>query len=344
MKIIIDVMSGDNAPIEMLKGAAMAATEFPVDIAVVGDENVIAEVAKKEKISLDGISVVHADNVINMEDDALSVIRTKKDSSMSVGLKMLSSGDGDAFVSAGNTGALLAGATLIVRRVKGIRRAGIATVLPLASPLLLLDSGANLEITADDAEQFAIMGSIYMQKIYGIESARVGQANNGTEYNKGKALQIEIYERLSASKEINFVGNIEGKMIPFSHCDVLVADGFTGNIILKTIEAMGKFIFKEVKKVFYTNLKTKIAALLVKSEISGMKKNFDASEHGGAPILGIAKPVIKAHGSSDAKAIKNAVKQAINFVNTGINDEIAQWTARKAEEKAMLKSETQTEE
>ena len=206
-------------------------------------------------------------------------------------------------------------------------------MLPLSSPLLLLDSGANLEITASDAEQFAIMGSIYMKKIYGIENPRVGQANNGTEHNKGKQLQIEIYQQLSKSEDINFVGNIEGKMIPFSTCDVLVADGFTGNIILKTIEAMGKFIFKEIKGVFYSNIITKISALAMKSKIGEMRKKFDASEHGGAPILGIAKPVIKVHGSSDSKAIKNAVRQAINFVETGINSEIGEWAERAKEAK-----------
>ena len=337
MRVIIDVMSGDNAPLELLKGAVMASEECGEEIVVVGDEKIIAEVSKKENLSLDKISVVHADDVITMEDEALSVIRAKKTSSMSVGLKMLAEGQGDAFVSAGNTGALLAGATLIVRRIKGIRRAGIATVLPLTTPLLLLDSGANLEITASDAEQFAIMGSIYMNKIYGIENPRVGQANNGTEHNKGKQLQIEIYKQLSNSKDINFVGNIEGKMIPFSSCDVLVADGFTGNIILKTIEAMGKFIFKELKGVFYSNFVTKLFALAMKSKIKDMRKKFDASEHGGAPILGIAKPVIKAHGSSDAKAIKNAVRQAINFVNTGINSEIGEWATQAREEKKSQK-------
>ena len=337
MRIIIDAMSGDNAPLEMLRGAVLAADECQAEIVVVGDEKIIKEISEKENLDIGKISIVHADSVINMEDEALAVIRAKKDSSMSVGLKMLSNGEGDAFVSAGNTGALLAGATLIVRRIKGIRRAGIATVLPLKSPLLLLDSGANLEISADDAEQFAIMGSIYMKNIYKIDSPRVGQANNGTEHNKGKAIQVEIYNRLSESKDINFVGNIEGKMIPFSECDVLVADGFTGNIILKTIEAMGKFIFKELKGVFYSNIIIKISALAMKGKIADMRKKFDASEHGGAPILGIAKPVIKAHGSSDAKAIKNAVRQAINFVNTGINEEIAAWTAQKAEAKAQDK-------
>ena len=333
MKIIIDAMSGDNAPAEILKGAVMAVNEFDADITVVGDEKIIESTAKTEGISLGKIEIVNAASVINMEDEPMSVVRAKKNSSMSVGLKLLSEGCGDAFVSAGNTGALLVGATLIARRIKGIRRPGIATILPLKTPLLLLDSGANLEITADGAEEFAAMGSIYMKKIYGIEKPRVGQANNGTEQTKGKPIQIEIYDRLSASEDINFVGNIEGKMIPFSHCDVLVADGFTGNIILKTIEAMGKFIFKELKGVFYSNIFTKLSALMLKGKINKMRKKFDASEHGGAPILGIAKPVIKAHGSSDAKAIKNAVKQAISFVNTGVNEDIAEWASKKSAKK-----------
>ena len=249
----------------------------------------------------------------------MAVVREKKDSSMSVGLKMLSQGEGDAFVSAGNTGALLAGATLLVRRIKGIQRAAIATVVPFSSPLLLMDCGANLEITPENVEQFAIMGSIYMEKLYGIKNPRVGQLNNGTEYNKGLPLQVKAYELMSASNVINFVGNIEAKAIPFSACDVLVTDGFSGNIVLKMIEGMGKFIFSELKSMFYSGILAKLSAAVMKRKLRQLKSNFDASEHGGAPLLGISMPVIKAHGSSDARAIKNAVHQAITFVNTGIN-------------------------
>ncbi len=333
MKIIIDVMSGDNAPAELLRGAVMASEEYSASIIVVGNREIIEETAMKEEISLDKITVVHSDSIINMEDNALSVVRDKKDSSMSVGLKLLAQGEGDAFVSAGNTGALLAGATLLVRRIKGIQRAAIATVLPFSSPLLLMDCGANLEITPENAEQFAIMGSIYMEKIYGIKNPRVGQVNNGTEYNKGLPLQVKTYELMSDSKQVNFVGNIEAKAIPFSECDVLVTDGFTGNIILKFLEGMGKFMFGEMKAMFYTNFVTKISAAVMKSKLKLLKAKFDASEHGGAPLLGISKPVIKAHGSSDARAIKNAVHQAITFVNTGINRDIVKWVADNEETK-----------
>lgn len=327
MRILIDVMSGDNAPLELIRGAVMAASEYPnLSIAIVGTEEVIHETAEAEGISLDGIEIVPSFSVIEMEDKALSVVREKKDSSMSVGLHAIAAGEGDAFVSAGNTGALLAGATLIVRRIRGIQRAGIASVLPFPTPVLLMDCGANLEVTPENLEQFAYMGSLYMQKLYGLASPRVGLLNNGTEYNKGLPLQVATYERLMKSG-LNFVGNVEGKTIPLGSCDVVVTDGFTGNILLKVIEGMGKFISGALKDLFYTNTTTKISGLLIKGKMGDFKKKLDASEHGGAPLLGIAKPVIKAHGSSDANAIKNAVHQAMTVVSTGINYNIAEWAS-----------------
>ena len=253
---------------------------------------------------------------------------------MSVGLKQLSLGDGDAFVSAGNTGALITGATLIVKRIKGINRAAIATVLPLENPILLIDAGANLTVTSDNICQFAFMGAKYMERIYGIDRPRVGQLNNGTEYNKGNALQVESFQLLSESG-LNFVGNIESKALPFNVCDVLVTDGFTGNILLKSIEGMGKFMLRTLKDVLYTNLATKVSALTMKDKIRDMKHRFDASEHGGAPLLGISRPVIKAHGSSDANAIKNAVRQAISFVEGGINNDITAF-AQDYDDKKLL--------
>lgn len=321
MKILIDAMSGDHAPLEMIKGAGLARREFDHEILLVGDQNVISDVAVTNDISLDGIQIIHAPDVIDMEDRALAVVREKKDSSMSVGLKMVAGGEVDAFVSAGNTGALVTGATLIVRRHKGINRPAIASVLPLNNPVLLMDSGANLNVTSDNLCQFAFMGAKYMEKIYGIERPRVGLLNNGTEYNKGNPLQIETYQMLSESG-LNFVGNIEGKTVPFDTVDVLVTDGYTGNIFLKSIEGMGKFMLELLKDVFYTNLATQMSALTMKEKIKKLKQRFDANEHGGAPILGIRTPVIKAHGSSDANAIKNAVRQAISFVETGINEDI----------------------
>ena len=327
MRILIDVMSGDNAPLELLRGAVMAAAEYPnLSIAVIGNEDVIRETADADKLTLSNLDIIPSVSVIEMEDKALSVVRDKKDSSMSVGLHALANGEGDAFVSAGNTGALLAGATLLVRRIRGIHRAGIASVLPLSTPVLLMDCGANLEVTPENLEQFAYMGSLYMEKLYGLTSPRVGLINNGTEYNKGLPLQVATYERLTHSG-LNFVGNVEGKTIPFGSCDVAVTDGFTGNILLKVIEGMGKFFGGALKDFFHTNATTLFSGLLVRNKLGDFKKKFDASEHGGAPLLGISKPVIKAHGSSDAKAIKNAVHQAMTFVNTGINYTIAEWAA-----------------
>ncbi len=339
MKILVDVMSGDNAPLEMIKGAAFAAKEYSDhDIAVIGDENVISDVAVKNDIDLSEIEIINATSVITMEDKPMCVVREKRDSSMSRGLKLLSEGAVDAFVSAGNTGALITGATLIVRRIVGINRAAIASVLPLSNPVLLMDSGANLTVTSDNISQFAFMGAKYMEKIYGIERPRVGQLNNGTEYNKGNALQVESYQVLSESG-LEFVGNVESKEVPFGVCDVLVTDGYTGNIFLKCVEGMGKFMMGLLKDILKTNIATMVSALTMKEKLSEVKHRFDTSEHGGAPLLGICKPVIKAHGSSDAKAIKNAVRQAIHFVETGINEDITIFAKDYDDKKILAEAE-----
>jgi glycerol-3-phosphate acyltransferase PlsX len=318
VKIIIDVMSGDNAPLALLQGAIMAAEEYRVPIAVVGDRQVIERVAAEAGLSLSSVEIVHADGVIDMEDKPLAIIHEKSESSMGVGLRMLQRGEGDAFVSAGNTGALLAGATLLVRRIKGIRRAAIATVLPFSSPVLLMDAGANLVVTPDDLEQFAYMGSFYMKNVHGLPSPRVGLLNNGTEQTKGLPLQIAANERLTANGELCFVGNVESKELPFGCCDVLLTDGFTGNIVLKYTEGMGKFMLSTLKQLFTQNAVTKVAALSMKKHLSALKKQFDASEYGGAPLLGISKPVIKAHGSSDARAICNAILRAKEFAESNL--------------------------
>ena len=333
MRILVDVMSGDNAPLEMLKGVSLAAKEYKEhEIVIVGDENVISHVTVTNDIDINGIEIIHADSVISMEDNPICVVRDKKDSSMSVGLKALSKGEVDAFVSAGNTGALITGATIIVKRIAGINRPAIASVIPLGNPILLMDSGANLTVTSDNICQFAFMGAKYMEKIYGLDRPRVGQLNNGAEYNKGTALQIESYQLLSESG-LNFVGNVEGKEIPFDICDVIVADGYTGNIFLKTVEGMGKFLLKTLKELLMSNIATKLSALTM--DTKELKQRFDAAEHGGAPLLGISKPVIKAHGSSDATAIKNAVRQAIYFIQSGVNDDIISF-ARDYDEKKLL--------
>ena len=330
MRIILDAMSGDHAPLEILRGASAALKEMPeLSITLVGEEFTLHNVAKDNGIDLSPFSIRAAKGIITMEDSPMAVAHEKRDCSMAIGLKMLAAGEGDAFVSAGNTGALLVGASLIVRRIKGVSRPGIATVLPLSEPVLLLDSGANLVVTEENLEDFAVMGSVYMKKLYGVESPRVGQVNNGTEFNKGLPLQVEAYKRLSECKYINFVGNIEGKAIPFSACDVLVADGFTGNVVLKLVEGMGKFMMQNLKELLMSSpLASVSAAFFMRNKVKQMKKRFSASEHGGALILGVKKPVIKAHGGSNAKALKNAILQAARFADNGVNTEIEETIAK----------------
>ncbi len=335
MKIIIDAMSGDNAPHEIIKGAFLALDACDTDIALVGDEEIIKSVCAENGLDIENerIEIIHASDIITMEDQPLS-IRSKKDSSMSVGLRSLADGRGDAFVSAGNTGALYAGASLIVLRIKGFRKAAIATVLPLENPVLLIDAGANIVVSEENLEQFASMGSIYMEKIFNIRNPRVGLLNNGTESTKGTDVARNTYELLSRSTDVNFVGNVEAKTLPFDVCDVLVTDGFTGNVLLKTMEGVGSFLLGKLKSLYKKNAITKFSAVIIKNEIDNLKRDFDASEYGGAPLLGISKPVIKAHGNSDANAIKNAVIQAKNYANTGIITEIAKFAIKKAAEKS----------
>ena len=258
-----------------------------------------------------------------MEDRALAVVREKRESSMSVGLKMLAAGEGDAFVSTGNTGALFAGATLLVRRIHGIQRAALATVLPGQNPVMLLDCGANVVVEPEYLEQFALMGSIYMKKMFSLPQPRVALLNNGSESCKGTPMHVEAYQRLSHMDGIHFVGNMEANRFAFDTCDVLVTDGFTGNVLLKGIEGVGKLMFGSIKTALKSSPMATLGALLVKKPLKGMKKQLDPNEYGGAPLLGIAHPVIKAHGSSNAKAFKNAIRQAIRYAESGMIDEIA---------------------
>ncbi len=317
MKIIIDCMGGDHAPLEILKGVAQAKAELGGDYLLVGHEEQLKACAAEHGISLDGYEILHAEQVVTMEDDSMATMREKRDSSMSLALRALAEGKGDVVVSCGNTGALFAGATLIVRREKGVHRAAIASLLPFQPPLLLLDSGANVTIRPDFLPQFAIMGSAYMKALYGMENPRVGLLNNGTEEHKGTPIQTEAYALLSACTGINFVGNVEANKLPFDVCDVVVTDGFTGNITLKAFEGMGKLFMKRMKGIFMSSLLSKLGALTIRKHIGQLKHDFDVKEHGGSPILGLRKPVIKAHGSSDAKAFKNAIRQAMTLVSSG---------------------------
>ena len=319
MRIIIDCMGGDNAPLEMLKGVIDAKAELGGDYLLVGHQTQLETVAQENGLDISGFEILHAETVVTMEDDAMA-FREKKDSSMTLALKALANGEGDAVVSCGNTGALFAGASLTVRRIKGVHRAAIASILPFDPPVLLLDCGANVTVQPEFLVQFATMGSAYMKALYGLENPRVGLLNNGAEEHKGTPLQTEAYQLLKNCPDIHFVGNVEGSGIVANTCDVLVTDGFTGNVLLKTMEGMGKMLMTRMKGIFYATPITKLAALTVKKPFMKFKKDFDVKEHGGSPILGLRKPVIKAHGSSDARAFKNAIRQAMRVAESGATE------------------------
>lgn len=322
MKIIVDVMGGDNAPLELVKGACRAYEETGAELLLVGNKEEIEQIATENQLDISHFEILDAKETVEMTDDPLMVVRKKTESSMIKGLYALAHGEGEAFVSAGNTGALFTGGTLVVRRIKGVKRAGIGSVLPMNNPILLLDTGANVTVEPQYLETFAVMGSIYMKELFGIENPRVGLLNNGSEECKGTQLQIDTYALLSKNENINFIGNVEGSSLRNNVCDVLVTDGFTGNILIKTVEGMGKLMMGALKDVFMANGMTKISALLVKKQLAAMKKKFDSSEYGGAPFLGLRKPVIKAHGNSDAKSFASAIKLAIGFAQSGVTEKI----------------------
>lgn len=316
MKIIIDCMGGDNAPLEMLKGVIDAKAELGGEYLLVGHREILETAARENGLDISGFEILHAETVITMEDDSMA-FREKKDSSMTMALKALANGEGDAMVSCGNTGTLFAGATLTVRRIKGVHRAALAATLPFNPPVLLLDCGANVTVQPEFLPQFAAMGSAYMKALYGLDNPRVGLLNNGAEEHKGTPVHTEAHQLLKACPDINFVGNVEGNQVPFGACDILVTDGFTGNVLLKTMEGMGKLFMTRMKGIFYASVISKLAALTVKKSFMQFKKDMDVKEHGGSPILGLRKPVIKAHGSSDARAFKSAIRQAMRFAESG---------------------------
>lgn len=316
MRIIVDAMGGDNAPEEIIKGVLNAASKTDAEFILVGNKNAILHCIKDSSALNSRLEIVHAEQTVTMEDDPLTAICKKKDSSMYVGLQLLAEGKGDAFVSAGNTGALFSGATLIVKRSNGIKRAAIGTLLPGIKPCLLLDAGANVTVKAEYLEQFAMIGSSYMRTMYGINDPEVGILNNGTEECKGTSLQIETGKRLSANKNINFVGNVEASAVMAGVCDVVVCDGFTGNIFLKASEGIGKQFLSALKDMYSENIITKLSYILVRNKMRKIKKRFDCSEYGGSPLLGISGPVIKAHGSSDAVSFENAIFMAIRYAES----------------------------
>lgn len=332
MKIAVDAHGGDNAPLEIIKGCSLAVEQLGAKIVLVGNKEIIIKTMSENNISDNDIEIVEANDVITMEDDPTAVVKTKKDSSMAVAFRLLKDGVCDAFVSAGNSGAVLVGATMIVKRIKGVKRAALASVFPSESgPLLLTDIGANVVCKPEYIKQFAVMGTEYMRFVHKIDNPKVALLNNGTEEHKGTELQQESYKLLKESS-LNFIGNIEGRELATGGCDVAVTDGFSGNIALKTYEGVGKMMANGIKGIFKKNIVTKIGALFVLKQLNDFKKKFDYKEYGGAPLLGISKPVIKAHGSSDAKAIKNAIRQAIIFHDSGMIKVIENKLSQETEE------------
>lgn len=313
MKIIVDAFGGDNAPAEVLKGCAMAVCEYKVTVIVTGDREKIERCARENQISMQGIEIVHAAQVIPVEAEPTQIMKEYDDCSMAVGLRLLAEGKGDAFVSAGSTGALVVASSLMVKRIKGIKRAAIATIIPtMTGHYLLLDGGANAECRPEMLLQFAVMGSAYMEAVQGVSKPRVGLINIGSEANKGTPLQVESHALLRKAP-VHFIGNVEPRDIPGGACDVAVADGFTGNVVLKLTEGVALTFAKEIKRMFKSNGFTMIAALLMRNKLAQFKKKMDYTETGGAPLMGIRRPVIKAHGSSNAAAFKNAIRQARDY-------------------------------
>lgn len=324
IKVAMDAFGGDNAPDEVIKGAAKAVKAYGVEIVLCGEEKAVRERMKALGISDEGISVRDAEGVIRIEDTPTDIRKSKLNSSMGVAFQMVKNGEADAFISGGSTAALVVGGTAIIGRIKGIKRPSLAPIIPSVNQCyILLDGGANVDCRPEMLRQFAVMGSVYMDKIMNVQSPRVGLLNVGSEEEKGRELELQSYALLKEAP-VNFIGNIEGREAALGGCDVLVTDGFTGNIYLKTVEGMGKFMKLSLKQLFFKNIGTKIGAAFTMKGIKQLSKKMDYRETGGSPLLGTAKPVIKAHGSSDATAFMNAVRQAKEFIENNVIEEIAQ--------------------
>lgn len=321
MRIILDGMGGDHAPASAVEGAVLAAKEIPHEIHIIGQEELIHAELAKYKYDKKQIKVIDAREVISNDDAPVRAVRSKKDSSIVKGINMVKNGEGDIFISAGSTGALLAGGLFILGRIQGIDRPALASVYPImgSKPSLLLDAGANAECKPNNLLEFGIMGNIYMEKVLGRPNPRVGLVNIGTEAAKGTTLTKAAYELLEHS-DLNFVGNVEAREVPKGACDVIVADGFTGNVILKLTEGLAWNILQVMKKKFTDGMKAKLGAALLLNKIGELKKDFDYSEYGGAPILGVKGPIVKMHGSSNANAVKNTIIKGIPFVEEGVVD------------------------
>lgn len=322
MKIAIDAMGGDNAPIAVISGSILALKEIGSDIILVGKEDIIKKELEKNTKDFKRIEILNAEEVITNEDKPVQAIRKKKDSSMVAGFELLKKKEADAFVSAGNTGALLAGSLLKIGRIKGIDRPALAPIYPTKKGFsILVDAGANADCKPRNLLEFGIMGSIYLEKVLDIKSPKIGLVNIGTEEGKGNKLVNEAYE-IMKNANLNFYGNVEARNIPDGIVDVIACDGFTGNVILKLTEGVAMHLTSMLKDVFTSNILSKLGALILKGGLRDFKSKLDYAEYGGAPLLGVKKPVIKAHGSSNNKAIKNAIKYGEIFSKNGVIEKI----------------------
>ncbi len=323
MKIIVDAFGGDNAPLEIIKGAILANKEFGVDICFTGSEKIIKKVATENNLDISKFQIEDTPDVIPVDQTPNDIMKEYNNSSMAVGLKMVAENRGDGFISAGNSGALCVGGTLIVKRLKGVKRPGFAPILPTfnGSSFMLIDGGANIDARPEILRQFAILGSVYMENVMHIKNPRVALANVGTESHKGGDLQREAYALLKESP-LNFIGNVESREISEGACDVYVCDGFSGNLVLKTYEGVAKSLSNVVSGIFKKSIKNKLGGLFVYGDLMKFKHTMNSDIYGGAPILGIKKPVFKAHGSSNATTIYNAIRIMIDYINANVPEKI----------------------
>ena len=331
IRIAVDAMGGDNAPDEIIKGSMEAvALREDIQVLLVGKEELIREKLKGYSYREQQVEVVNATEVIETAEPPVAAIRTKKDSSIVVGLKLVKEEKADAFVSAGSSGAVLAGGQLLVGRIKGVERPPLAPLIPTEKGVsLLIDCGANVDARPSHLVQFAKMGSIYMEHVMGVKNPRVAIVNIGAEEEKGNALVKETYPLLKECEGINFVGNIEAREIPHGQADVIVCEAFVGNVILKLYEGVGAVLVSKIKAGMMSTLRSKIGALLVKPALKETLKSFDATEYGGAPLLGLRGLVVKTHGSSKAKEVKNSIIQCVTFKEQRINDKIKENIVRE---------------
>lgn len=323
MKIVVDGFGGDKSPLEVIKGCIMANNEYNVDIIITGDEQKIKDISRDNNLDISKLIICHCNDVILVEDNPFDIINSKKQTSLGMAFKLLNDGDADGFVSGGSTGAVVVGSSFIIKRIKGIKRPALSPIIPNDKGCyILLDAGANLECKPEMLLQFAVMGSLYMKNVMNVSNPSVGLVNVGAEEVKGTSRELDAFALLKSSN-LNFIGNVEPRYIPSGACDVVVCDGFTGNVILKLSEGLGRSFANHLKSLFYDGgLTSKLSAFMIKKSLSSLKNKMDYTEYGGAVLLGVRKPIIKAHGSSNAYAFKNAIRQACAIVNNKVIDNI----------------------